>query len=193
MAEINQTEMTRTQRRRLVKEKRQAARKRAKRNKALGRWSIIGLTVGVILVFLYLLFFQKPDLSHKGVLRIAKSEHNFGMVSVGAGIKEVKIPLINIGEGALTITGLDSSCGCTTARVVNHGVEGPRFRMASSGRNPKNWTTVIRSGEQAYLMIFFDPAVHPKMRGPVTRIVTVYSDDPINAEQQVKIKVYQIG
>lgn len=193
MVETNQLVMTRTRRRELKKKQKQAAKKRAKRKKQIRRWSIRGLAVLLALVIVYASFFYKPSASDRGVLRAAKLEHNFGMVSVREGIKEAKIPLINIGEGVLKITGLDSSCGCTTASIVSNGREGPRFYMAGHGKNPKDWSTVIKPGEQAFLKVYYNPAVHPKTRGSVTRIVTIYSDDPANPEQQVKIKVFQIG
>lgn len=193
MAESEQSAMTRTQRRRLEKARKLAARRKARRRKAVRKWSSIALGVAIPLLIIYMLFFHRAYSSNKGILRIGKSEHNFGAVSVREGIKEAKIPLINIGEGDLTITGLDSSCGCTTASVENKGVEGPIFHMAGHGRNPRNWRTVIKPGEQAYLKVYYNPAVHRNVRGAVTRIVTVYSDDPANPKQRVRIKVYQIG
>jgi hypothetical protein len=193
MAETNQLVITRTRRRELKKEQKQAAKKRAKQKKQIRRWSIIGSAVPLSLAIVYVLFFYKSSASNRGILRAAKLEHNFGMVSVRGGIKEAKIPLINIGEGVLKITGLDSSCGCTSASIVSNDGEGPRFSMAGHGKNPKDWSTVIKPGEQAFLKVYYNPTVHAKVRGAVTRIVTIYSDDPANPEQQVKIKVFQFG
>jgi hypothetical protein len=193
MAEKNQKGMTRTQRRKLQKEKRQAERKRKKRKKQIVRWSAISLAVILSLAIGYVLFLHKPDTSNRGVLRVAKPSHYFGVVSSREGISTAKIPLVNIGEGALTITGLDSSCGCTSASILNNGVEGPRFKMASHGKNPRDWSTVIKPGEQAFLKVYYDPAVHPSERGQVTRIVWIFSDDPVKPKQEVKIKVVRIG
>lgn len=193
MAKTSPNGMTRTEKRKLEREKKQAERKRARQKKQIRRWGTIGLTVALLLVIGYVIFVYKPWASGKGVLRIAKSEYDFGIVSVAEGVKEAKILLINIGEGGLTITALDSSCGCTSASVVNNEVEGPRFSMAGHGGNRKDWSTVIKPGEQAFLKVYYNPATHPKVRGSVTRIVTVYSDDPSNPKQQIRIKVYQIG
>ena len=193
MTATDQLVMTRTRRRELKKKQKQAAKKQAKRKKQIRRWSIMGLAVLLPLAIAYALLFYKPSASNRGVLRAAKLEHNFGMVSVREGIKEAKIPLINIGEGVLKITGLDSSCGCTSASIVSNDGEGPRFHMSGHGKNPKDWSTVIKPGEQAFLKVYYNPTVHAKTRGAVTRIVTIYSDDQANPEQQVKIKVFQIG
>ena len=65
--------------------------------------------------------------------------------------------------------------------------------MVGHGSNPKNWRTVVQSGEQAVLHVYYDPATHPDLRGPVTRIVTIYSDDPLAPKQELKIKVNQVG
>ncbi|MEE9612016.1 MAG: DUF1573 domain-containing protein [Desulfatiglandales bacterium] len=192
MANTNQIGTTKTQRRKLAKEKKQAERRRAKRKRQIRRWGATSLAVVLFLVIGYVIFFYKPWASSRGLLRVAKPEYNFGVVSVAEGVKEAKIPLINIGERGLTITGLESSCGCTTASIVNNEVEGPRFSMASHRMNRKDWSTVIKPGAQAFLKVYFNPTVMPKLRGPITRIVTVHSDDPVNSEQEVRIKVYQI-
>jgi hypothetical protein len=65
--------------------------------------------------------------------------------------------------------------------------------MAGHGKNPRYWSTVIKPGEQAFLKVYYNPAVHPNERGPVTRIVTIFSDDPVKPKQEVKIKVVRIG
>ena len=192
MAKHDHPGMTRTQRRKLQKEEQQAAQKRAQRKKALLRWSLRSVAGILPLVILSVVFLHKPDVSNAGMLHMAKLQHNFGFVHVRGGIASTEIPLVNIGEGPLAITALDSSCGCTTASIVNHGVEGPSFGMASHGNNPKNWQTVINPVEQAVLKVYYNPTVHPELRGPVTRVVTIYSDDPENHQQEVRIKVNQI-
>jgi hypothetical protein len=180
MAEKHHNGITKAQRKKLAKEKKRAAKKQAKRKQAIFRWSIRSVIVLLLLITGYVgyaAFLQKPDVSNKGILRVASPEYNFGTVSVRGGIVSTRIPLVNIGEGDLTITALDSSCGCTTASIINDGVEGPIFQMASQSRNPKNWHTIINLGEQAFLKVYYNPAVHPNLRGPITRIVTIYSDD----------------
>ena len=190
--------MTKQERRQGKKEaKRQAKRQaleREKRKKALRKW---GMATSVFLVavvaIVYLLVFRLALFSETGTLRIAKTEHDFGFVPVQGGIVNVEIPLVNIGEGALTISGMESSCGCTRASIVNEGEEGPTFGMAGHGSNPTGWKTTIGSGEQAVLKIYYNPATHPDLRGAVTRVVTIYSDDPLSPTQEVRIKVNQIG
>ncbi len=188
-----QQELTKQERKQLKKQQQQAVRQRAKRNKTIARWTKIGLAVLVVLAGIYGVFLHRPDTAGKGVLRLAAAEHDFGLASTFRGKISTKIPIVNIGDGPLTITGLESSCGCTSARIVNNSIEGPLFGMAGHGSNPKNWSTIIGPGEQAVLHVYYDPSVHPDLRGPVTRIVTIYSDDPLTPKQEFKIKVNQVG
>ena len=115
------------------------------------------------------------------------------MVSLQGGVVDTTIPLVNIGEGTLRISSMETSCGCTSASIINNGVEGPAFGMKGHGPTPTSWHTDINSGEQAVLKIYYNPAVHPDLRGPVTRTITIYSDDPESPTQDVRIKVTQIG
>ena len=127
-----------------------------------------------------------------GVLSTPVNEHNFGNVPVSKGTVSTVVPLVNIGEDDLIISFLDSSCGCTTAQVINDGEKGPIFGMSSHGKSPKNWKTTIKSGEQANLKIFYDPLVHSKFRGPATRVITITSNEKTNPQRQVRIKVNQV-
>lgn len=164
-----------------------------KRQKTLRKWISISV-IGLALFFagVYGVFFYAPSETYAGTLRITKELHNFGFVHVRGGVVNVEIPLVNIGEGPLTITHMETSCGCTKASVVTNGEEGPAFGMAGHGSNPKDWRTRIDSGEQATLKIYYDPAAHPDLRGQVTRVITVYSDDPDSPQQEVRIQVNQV-
>lgn len=190
--------MTKQERKQLKKDaKRQAKRQaveREQRKKVIRKWGTIAAAVlAILLGTTYVIVFRLELFSQTGTLRIAKTEHNFGVVAVQTGIVNVEIQLVNIGEGALTISGMESSCGCTRASIVNNGQEGPTFGMAGHGGNPANWQAVIKPGERAVLKIYYNPKTHPNLRGAVTRVVTIYSDDPLNPKQEVRIKVNQIG
>lgn len=167
-------------------------RQQIERSKKLKQYSITAAAIFLVVVAIYFLFIKQPDLTDKGVLRIAQQEVVLGAVSVRGGVITKEVSLVNIGEGDLTINGLDSSCGCTTASITNNEVESPIFQMGSHGRNPSNWKTVIRPGETATLNIMYDPATHPDLRGAVTRIVTIFSDSPGNGEEKVNVRVNQI-
>ena len=188
--------MNKKQREQRKQQLKEEVQRRKKRKQTLVRGGLLSIVGILLLASGYFVWFYKSDSSRKetlkGTLRIATPQYNFGVVSVRKGTVSAEIPLVTIGEGDVTITALDSSCGCTTARIINQGVEGPIFRMAGHGNNPKNWKSVMKPGEQAMLQVFYDPTVHPDLRGPATRVVTVYSDDPLTPAQQVRIEVKQI-
>jgi hypothetical protein len=127
-----------------------------------------------------------------GVLATPVAEHDFGTVPVSKGGVSVEVPLVNIGEENLVISFLDSSCGCTTARVINGENSGPVFGMSSHGKSPRDWKTIIEPEKQAILKIYYDPSVHSDFRGPAIRVISITSNERLKPEKQVRIKVNQV-
>ncbi len=126
------------------------------------------------------------------IIVVEPSSLDFGDVSVAGGEVYRSFVLRNDGKSNLTVTGMSSSCGCTTATLILDGVEGPRFGMAGHGLEmPADWSAILSQGEEAELRVYYDPNMHPEMRGPVTRTVTVFSDDPVNFGEKIKIEVNQ--
>ncbi len=151
MSQKSQQHTNKTQRKKLKKEELRKAKEREKLGKLIFKWGWISLGTLFTLGIVYAIFFHSPNVSQAGTLRVAVQEHNFGMIPIQGGVVSTDVPIINIGEGPLTIAALESSCGCTTAKIVNQGKKGPIFGMAGHGNNPKNWRTTIPSGEQALL------------------------------------------
>ena len=151
-----------------------------------------GICLSVALIVFY--FTTRPAITApgNGVLATPLPVHDFGPVPVSRGTVSTELPLANIGEDDLVISFLDSSCGCTTAQVINGDEKGPLFGMSSHGKSPRDWRTVIKPGEKAALKIYYDPGVHPKFRGPGTRVVTITTNGRSTPEKQVRIKVMQI-
>ena len=163
------------------------------RNMKKGR--LVLVSGGIMLLITAFFFFNQQASAIKpgdGVLSTPVSIHDFGVVPVSKGRVSVELPLVNIGDGDLIISFLDSSCGCTTARIINGGESGPVFGMSSHGRSPGNWRTTIKSGKQAILKIYYDPSVHPKFRGLATRVITITSNEKTAIKKQVRIKVTQV-
>lgn len=115
--------------------------------------------------------------------------YDFGDVSQAEGVVTKIFKLQNTGQSDLEINNLLSSCGCTTAAIVVDGEEGPRFGMHN---NPKDWSTIIKPGETADLKVYYDPNTHADFRGPATREITVFSNDPVDFEKSIKIKLNQV-
>lgn len=117
---------------------------------------------------------------------------DLGDVSQKKGIATTFFEIKNSGKQNLVINKLDTSCGCTSASVVYKGQEGPKFAMAGHGtENPDNWQVAILPGETAQLKVYYDPNVHQELRGPVTREIYIYSNDPIEFEKKIQIELNQ--
>lgn len=117
---------------------------------------------------------------------------DLGNVSSTEGELHTVIYVRNVGMSELVIDGLDSSCGCTTTALVVDGVEGPRFSMAMYGTNPVGWYQTLTHGEEAELKVYYNTTFHPELRGSATRIITVFSNDPVDFAKKVTIKLNQV-
>ncbi len=127
------------------------------------------------------------------VIVVEPNTYDFGDVSVAGGKVFALADVKNEGKSDLIIDGLSTSCGCTSASLVVNGVEGPIFTMPGHGeKNPTGWSAAIAPGKTAKLKIYYDPTVHPDLRGPVTRTVSISSNSPVDFELKVKIEANQV-
>jgi len=161
-----------------------------KQKKMIRNYGVLLLTILLIAAFFY---WRSMPLKNAPVIEIEPSSYSFGVVSQSQGVVSTTIPLVNTGSRDLVITGMDSSCGCTSASLVYEGVEGPRFSMSVHGSNPRDWEQVIPPGKTAQLKIYYDPNVHRELRGIVTRSIFVFSNDQRHPNKEVKVTVNQIA
>ncbi len=114
---------------------------------------------------------------------------DLGEVSAAKGKVETSITIENAGQKDLIVEGLSTSCGCTSASVVNDGQEGPVF---GTDTLPEDWSTTIRPGETAELRIYYDPNFHQNARGSMMREVYVSSNDPVDPVVKASIQLNQV-
>jgi hypothetical protein len=120
-----------------------------------------------------------------------KQRYNFGDVSQRNGVVYVDFIIKNNGSKDLIINNMDSSCMCTTAKLIVDGRESPEFGMSMHG-NPRGWYDTIPPGKTAILRVFYDPNKHKDLKGPVTRFITIFSNDPINFQTKIRIDLNQV-
>ena len=66
---------------------------------------------------------------------------------------------------------------------------------AHGKENPKNWQVSIASGDSAQLKIYYDPMAHGIQKEDqldITRTVSIFSNDPVDFEQKIKIELTQL-
>jgi hypothetical protein len=149
--------------------------------------------IAFIAAVAFLLYARPTESGPSPEIRVAPTQLDYGVVSLAGGEVFRDFQVSNGGEGDLVIRGMDSSCGCTTATMIYRGDEGPRFGMAAHGTNPRGWSLTIPPGESATLRIYYDPRVHPELRGPVVRWITLFTNDPDQPEVEVYIRVDQVA
>jgi hypothetical protein len=128
------------------------------------------------------------------IIAVNSESSDLGNVSQKEGIRTTFFEVKNEGKSNLIIDRLETSCGCTSGSIVYQDKEGPRFAMPGHGINEEieDWQVSITPGDTAQLKVYYDPSVHPDFRGAVTRIVSVYSNDPIDFEKRVIIELNQV-
>lgn len=192
--------LTKHQRLLLKKEKREQEKEewrlkgqRKKRNKMLMQ---AGILIIVLVGIGYFFMQSNPiptynqDPRGAPLMKIMPASYNFGDVSVAKGAVSATMDILNEGKGNLVIRSIKSSCMCTTATLIKDGAESPVFGMHSS---PSNWMQIIGPNDAAQLKIYYDPAAHRELRGPVTRVITIYSNNPSNSQNEVRINVNQVA
>lgn len=126
-------------------------------------------------------------------LSILDDRKNLGSVSLSDEVVTTDFVIQNTGQSELVIDRLSSSCDCTSGSVIYQGVEGPRFYMAGHGYDEPdpNWQAAIAPGDQAVIRVYYDPTVHPDLIGPVTRTISVHSNDPVDFDAKVTVTLEQ--
>jgi hypothetical protein len=102
-----------------------------------------------------------------GRIELSATELDFGTVGNTKPVSRV-LQVRNAGEGRLEITGVSTSCGCTTAEVAS--------------RN-------LAPGEVTDLTVTYDPQVHEGDTGQFVRQVYIRSDDPDTPEASLTMQV----
>lgn len=116
------------------------------------------------------------------IIEITPKEVDLGEVSMNKGVAETIFRLKNAGSLDLEITGMETSCMCTTVKLN----DSPIFGMHD---NPTDWSATLKAGEEAPLIVIFDPNAHgPGATGPITRTITVFSNDPVDSKTSIKIE-----
>ena len=119
--------------------------------------------------------------------------YDFGQVSTSKGIVSTMLALRNEGKAPLIINKMSTSCGCTSASIVYKGIEGPKFTMPGHGpKNPIDWSVSIAPGDEANIKVYYDPNMHKDIRGLITRTVSLFSNDPVDFEKEVRIELEQV-
>jgi hypothetical protein len=109
--------------------------------------------------------------SGPGRIELSATELDFGTVP-NTGPVSHEFQVRNVGRGPLEISGVSTSCGCTTAEVESRRLE---------------------RGESTTLRVTFDPQVHNGELGRFLRLVYVRSDDPAMPEASLTIWVTVIA
>ncbi len=180
-----------------LKKKKKNKKIEAQRRKIQSQRKIRRLTkyIGIIVIFSVALLIVKGSMGAvEGApsLQVSPESINLGDVSVSGGPVVVGFEIKNTGASDLVIDDMETSCGCTSASIVYDGVEGPLFNMREHGNNPVGWSVSIRPGDTAILKVIYDPMVHPDLRGTVTRVVTLYTNDPTSKVKDVYIRINQV-
>lgn len=100
-------------------------------------------------------------------ITVAPAEFDFGDVGPELAVSHV-FTVTNVGGAPLDISGVSTSCGCTTATIE---------------------ATQLQSGESTTLTVTFDPQAHNGATGRFLRLVYLRSNDPQTPEAQVRLRV----
>ena len=119
-----------------------------------------------------------------GKVEVAQTNYDFGTVPINGGKVERVYEVKNVGEEELKLSGMGTSCMCTTAQVVINGEKSPAFGM----HDPSKWVGTVQPGETAEVVVIFDPAFHgPSGKGVINRIIKFTTSDPNKREVELSL------
>ncbi|MGB9777360.1 MAG: DUF1573 domain-containing protein [Anaerolineae bacterium] len=134
-----------------------------------GCWPLL-IPAGLLAALLAAVLFSAcaaDRVQEPGRIQLSVTDFNLGTIPNTQPVSHT-FEIRNVGRGGLEITGLSTSCGCTTAEVV-------RRRLAP--------------GEATDLLVTFDPQAHGGQTGSFLRQVYIRSTDPETPEAVLTLRV----
>lgn len=146
----------------------------------------LGTIVFTILIISVGIFFAfrmeesgSMDPNEKVGMKVENTYHDWGEIGINEGDVSASFEIKNEGEEALKIADIKTSCMCTTAKLKINGKESPVFGMHTKS----SYVASISPGDTGTLEVDFDPDYHgPSGIGPITRQVTMITNDPNNQD-----------
>lgn len=144
------------------------------------KYQNIALTIFIIILILagFIWFFSSRQESGvdnlnltNGILTSQESVFDFDTISMAKGIVSHAFKIKNTGSEALVIKKIYTSCMCTEATFVKGDIKKGPFGMLGHGFIPQI-SEILNPGEEAEILIVFDPAAHgPAGLGRTERVV----------------------
>lgn len=185
--------LSRNERRKLKRQRKKERLKTERKEQERGKMKkALKILLPIIILAVIGYYFINVSVAESPRIQVTPVQYDFGDVKAGSSAVSTVMEVGNVGKGSLIINSMDSSCGCTSASMIVDGQEGPRFSMSSHGTNPRDWSVTLKPGETAQLKVYYDPSVHRDSRGPVTRYITLFTNDPINNLMKVRIEANQV-
>jgi hypothetical protein len=153
----------------------------------------VGIIFGTLLLLVGVVFLSgKTPLSAQvetevgaKVLIVNDAMHDWGTIGIKNGDVEHEFEIKNEGTETLKLYNISTSCMCTSAQLFQTDDKSPVFGMHDSS----NYTMEVEPGENATVKVVFDPMAHgPSGVGPITRQVTVMTNDPDNKKITFTLK-----
>lgn len=123
--------------------------------------------------------------SDQAKAEVMETNHDWGEIKINGGNAEKVFLIKNAGTGPLRLSGVSTSCMCTTAQVIIDGKGSPFFGM----HQKSSWVGEVPAGKEAELKIVFDPAFHgPSGIGQMTRQIEVDTNDKNSPKLEFTLK-----
>ncbi len=139
---------------------------------------IIALILVTTLLLVGGVFFLSKGETSNAKATIDQKTFDWGTINMNNGNVNKTFTIKNIGTEVLKLTKVKTSCHCTKASVIINGAASPSFGM----NTVSPWVGEVPPNSEAQLNIVFDPAYHgPNGVGPITRYISVSTNDPNNS------------
>lgn len=118
------------------------------------------------------------SVSKNAKVMVDQKTYDWGKIPYSGGNVVKTFTIKNTGTDPLQLTNIKTSCACTKAQVIIGSANSPYFSMHTTS----SWIGEVPAGKEAKLTVIFDPTFHgPSAVGPMTRIISMQTNDPANS------------
>lgn len=113
-------------------------------------------------------------------IQVLEKDFDFKEIKYNDGNVSHAYKIKNTGSKDLTIANMLTSCMCTQVYLKTKTAESPKFGMKGHAAESR-WTGILKPGEEGEIVVIFDPTAHgPSGVGPISRFVSMETNDPEN-------------